>query len=90
MKIKVKPTQTLESLVACWQHLDMACPQHDPTIVGSWPQHHTWNKKNQNNGHGQEMIFHVHPFLVLAIRSIIVNEAIQGAFQSANIPFVVL
>jgi hypothetical protein len=36
------------------------------------------------------MIFHVHPFLVLAIRSIIVNEAIQGAFQNANIPFVVL
>jgi hypothetical protein len=31
MKIKVRPRQTLESFVACWHNLDMACPQHDPT-----------------------------------------------------------
>jgi hypothetical protein len=26
IEIEVKPTQTLESLVAYWQHLEMACP----------------------------------------------------------------
>jgi hypothetical protein len=31
MEIKVKLTQILKPSMACWQHLNMACPQHDPT-----------------------------------------------------------
>jgi hypothetical protein len=31
IEIKVRLAQTLESLVAYWQHLDMACPQQAPT-----------------------------------------------------------
>jgi hypothetical protein len=31
IEIEVIPTQILESLVAYWQHLNMACPQHAPT-----------------------------------------------------------
>jgi hypothetical protein len=31
MEIKVKLTQILKSSMACWQHLNMASPQHDPT-----------------------------------------------------------
>jgi len=26
IEIEVRPTQTLESLIACWQHLNIACP----------------------------------------------------------------
>jgi hypothetical protein len=82
MKIKVKPTQTLESFVACWQHLNMACPQHDPTnsvVLTPRPQ---LKQEKSNSGHGHEMIFHVHLFLIFAIHSTIVIESIQGAFQS--------
>ncbi len=57
MKIKVKPTQTLESFVACWQHLNMACPQHDPTnSVVLIPTPHLKQEKS-NNGHGQRNDF---------------------------------
>jgi hypothetical protein len=31
MEIKFKLTQILKSSMVCWQHLNMACPQHDPT-----------------------------------------------------------
>jgi hypothetical protein len=31
MDIVVRPPQTLQSFVACWQNLDIACPQHDLT-----------------------------------------------------------
>ncbi len=61
-----------------------------PQIMLFWPQHHTWKNKNKNNGHAQEMIFHVYPFIVFAIHSTIVNEGIQGVFQNAKNRFVVL
>jgi hypothetical protein len=50
MEKKVWTTQTSESSMACWQHLDMACPY-------KWcyqPQH--MKQQNQCNGHGWKII----------------------------------
>jgi hypothetical protein len=43
MEIKVKLTQIFKSSLACWQHLNMACPQHDPTngVVNPNTSHET-------------------------------------------------
>ncbi len=54
MERKVRLTQILESSMACWQHLDMTCPQH--VLTNGVINPNTWNKKNQCNGHGWKII----------------------------------